>query len=56
MAQNKNDQIAQDEVRSKVADLYQKLRKDAAQVALSTFGAVDPGLEKIDGELKKGKE
>tara|TARA_R100001082_G_scaffold23924_1_gene11697 strand:- start:45 stop:395 length:351 start_codon:yes stop_codon:yes gene_type:complete len=51
MAKNKASKIASDRAQQQVADLYRRLRDDAAKIAYSTFGPQDPDSEQVEEEL-----
>jgi Flp pilus assembly protein TadG len=51
MAKNKASKIAEDVAQKRVADLYTRLRENAAKIAYSTYGTQDPDMEKVDEEL-----
>ena len=51
MAKNKASKIAADRAQQQVADLYRRLRNDAATIAYSTFGSQDPDVEDVEEEL-----
>ena len=51
MAKSKASKIASDRAQEQVANLFRRLRNDAATIAYSTFGAQDPDVEDVEEEL-----
>ena len=51
MAKTPSDGFAATKARQKVSDLYRRLRDDAVQIALSTYGVADPDIEQVEKEL-----